>query len=413
MRRLLLSLSFTLAIALVLLQFPNSIYTVMRDAVLSVAAVGSLSSQEAYGARLGEQVHAVVNNIHARVNNSQITHVDVLTIMCMESAGRVGDVQPIVSSAGARGVTQVMPDTLAYYARTNKGGFYLDDRPDLLHSDSRFAIEAGALIYNNHLMNYVPKYGPLTGRTVAAIAYNGGPGRVGLPKDRLPKETRDYAYRKLPECFNQIKRGVSPVNTTIWKAMVAKVWELTNGMMSLNGAPGIPSEVLAQSTVPQTSYNNPIQNITQRWWSSPKGRELQESMSTQPQTVAPIYNSIAPQEPQREQSWVERIFNTKEIPSNNKTKIITKAASSLECNTTPRGVRLKWSCPSASTVTKGYAPDNKRFNTHGANIGSIHAIGAPEGEYKIVCIQSHRVLSEATCNAVIDESTNKSLDIIN
>jgi hypothetical protein len=397
MKQVFLFTSLTLALGLLILQLPNSVYTAMSNAVLSVAAGGALSdlsTEQEYGERLGIEVDAAVNNIHARIPNSEITHADVLTVMCMESAGLIGRRETITSGAGARGMTQVMPETLAYYANGDIGGFYLDNRPDLLYSDSRFSIEAGALIFNHHLMNYVPRYGPLNGRTVAAIAYNGGPGRVGLPKSRLPRETRDYAYNKLPNCFNQIRRGTSPVNSTIWRAMVSKVWELTDGKMSLDGAPGVPSDVMSQSTTPASTISR-VQEIAQRWWESPQARNIQRP-GPPPQTVqragqyAPqVHNTNNDQDDR--QSWLDRlIYRDRQLTK--------EEVSSIECKATDRGVKIKWSCPSGSTITKGYAPDGQRFDTNGANTGAIHAIDAPSGEYKIVCVQSHKVLSKATCN---------------
>ena len=76
-------------------------------------------------------------------------------------------------------------------------------------------------------------------------------------------------------------------------------------------------------------------------------------------------------------------------------KNIDSVTATLTCNTTSKGVELKWLCPIGATASKGYAPKGV-FNTHGANIGNIETANVP-GEYKIVCTKIDRVLAEATC----------------
>ena len=405
MKNVVLASSLTLALSLLFIQMPQSLQSVMLSAVNNIAAVG-VQSQQALGERLGNEIHAVVNNIHARVPNAQITHADVLAIMCMESGGQIGTRDNITSGAGARGITQVMPATLADYARSNKGGFYLDNRPDLLYRDTRFSIEAGALIFNDHLMKYVPRYGPINGRTVAAIAYNGGPGRVGLPKSRLPKETRDYAYTKLPNCFNPVKSGRSPINNTLWKAMVARVAALTGGRMSLGGAAGVPSDIPSQAAAP-SRVTDQVQNLAQQWWSSYRGNQVQQQAPIVPlrQPAYPQYkqrpannsNRGPLQTPTSDQgpSWLNRYRGESHRQRSVSSTSSNKAT--LTCEPTGRGVKIKWSCPSITTAAKGYAPKGNRFNTHGANVGAIEALNAPNGVYKIICAQSDKVLAEATC----------------
>ncbi len=403
MKNIVLASSLTLALSLLFIQMPQPLQGVMRSAINNIAAAG-IQSQQALGERLGDEIHAVVNNIHARVPNAQITHADVLAIMCMESGGQIGTRQNITSGAGARGITQVMPATLADYARTKKGGFYLDNRPDLLYRDTRFSIEAGALIFNDHLMKYVPRYGPINGRTVAAIAYNGGPGRVGLPKSRLPKETRDYAYSKLPSCFNPVKNGVSPINNTLWKAMVARVAVLTEGRMSLGGAAGVPSDIPSQSTA-ATRVTDQVQNLAQQWWGSYRGKQVQQQVPVSPirqsaytqysQKSNNSYRAPQPSSSRGESNWLDKYRGDSQQGKVIKNDGFSKAT--LQCEPTGRGIKLKWACPSVTTAAKGYAPKGNRFNTHGANVGAIEAINAPSGMYKIICAQSDKVVAEATC----------------
>ena len=188
-----------------------------------------MPSWQEYADYLAKVVDDSINSIHATVPNSKITHADVLAIMCMEQQSLNISKN---SSAGARGLTQVMPSTFDLYARANKDGFQDFVRrtacnPAKLSFDARCSIEAGARIFNSLLIRYNGD------RTKAAIAYNGGPGRVG--KSRLPKETYDYAFRKLPACLNPIVSGKSPVANRIWKRLVQKVGELTGGRFALQG----------------------------------------------------------------------------------------------------------------------------------------------------------------------------------
>jgi len=408
MRQLLLSGSLVIASGLFILQLPSSILMTMKD-TLMLAAVGDMSMRS-YGVKLGIEVDEVVKNIHARINGAKITHADILTIMCMESAGLIGRRDVITSSAGARGMTQVMPGTLAYYARNHAGGFYLPNRPDLLYSDSRYSIEAGALIFNHHLMNYIPRHGELGGRRMAAIAYNGGPGRVRLPKERLPKETRDYAYKKLPHCYNRVKRGESPVDTSIWTVMVAKVVELTGGKMSLGGSAGVMSDIPSLQTPITNTINNPIERAAQEWWGSPAGRQVQQAQQqVPPQRMRQADGVISEQRNpvsrrdndavNREQaSWIERfIYKRDDQPLESKFK----------CTRINGKIKLQWSCPSGTTVSRGYTPSGGTFDTHGASAGLINIVSDVMGTYQLMCIQGHKVLAESDCEVTEDNKPSK------
>ncbi len=361
-----------------------------------LASLGSiLPSQSSYGRDLGIIVDRVVKNIHARIPNAEITHADILTIMCMESAGLVGRRQNIRSSAGARGLTQVMPDTLRYYSRSNVGGFYLPNRPDLLYSDSRFSIEAGALIFNHHLMNYVPRNGNIRGRTIAAIAYNGGPGRVGLPSNRLPRETYNYAYQKLPNCFNKIIRGQSPVNTTIWEAMVAKVVELTGGRLAAD-VRGALSDIESIRTAPREVDR--VSSLGRSWWQSAQGRQVSQQ-SEQRAAFAPRGSD----------SWIDKLFNNYNSAKDNTTEAKKPDSNAIKKNI-PKAkifcerrsvdtVYIKWSCPKGTTISSGLGTGGVKFDTGGAGAGAVNSDYVSGAEYTVKCFKGHQLYAKSKCSS--------------
>ncbi len=215
----------------------------------------ALTTPQEYADYLAKTVDDVVSTIHATVPGAEIDHSDVLAIMCMEQQSlNIG----IDSSAGAKGLTQVMPGTFNGYVRQNIQGFGNFARAtgctaEKLATDVRCSIEAGARIFNELLMRYNGD------RTKAAIAYNAGPGRVGSAT--LPKETQDYAYRKLPACKNPIVEGRSPVANEIWQRLVQRVKEITGGKFSISG---IAKVVLYQAG------NQPFDSFTYGQTSKPK-----------------------------------------------------------------------------------------------------------------------------------------------
>lgn len=221
MRRQIITLSLLVTAVLVVGTFSQERVMHLQGSHMQVgaSAASDLGTEEDYGRRLGSLVLSVVGEIRSRVPHAEITYTDILAIMCAESGALIRTGRNITSHAGARGLTQVMPSTLKYYAESRAGGFYLPYQPEKLYSNPWYSITAGGLIFNHHLMNYDGD------RTKAAIAYNGGPGRVGKAISSLPSETRHYAYTKFPACYNKIISGVSPVNTALWRAMIAFVVE--------------------------------------------------------------------------------------------------------------------------------------------------------------------------------------------
>ncbi len=194
---------------------------------LPVFIWAQMMSPTQYADYLAKTIDDVVKSIHATVPNSKITHADILAILCMEQQSlNIGK----ASNKGAQGLTQVMPQTFNDYLRKNIGGFayFVQStgcKVEDLSRDVRCSIEAGARIFNYYLIKYNGD------RTKAAIAYNGGPGRVNSSK--LPKETYEYAFLKLPACLNPTINGREPVGTVIWKRLVQKVKEITGGKMAL------------------------------------------------------------------------------------------------------------------------------------------------------------------------------------
>ncbi len=400
MRNAILTTSLVIAVIMFVLQFPT-------DTLLSPArSLGLvLQSQASYGEHVAVVIDKVVKNIHARIPNAEITHADVLTIMCMESAGLLGRRQTITSGAGARGVTQVMPATLRYYASSHVGGFYLPNRPDLLYDDLRYSIEAGALIYNHHLMNYVPRYGNTRGRTKAAIAYNGGPGRVNSRS--LPRETYNYAYRKLPNCFNKIIRGQSPVNTSIWKSMMAKTVQITGGRL-LGRVNGVASAIPSINTAPRlvdkiTASNN-------QWWQSSAGRRVAQSQLLAPGGYNNSTNSVDDSRT-RKVNWLKSLFNNSvarstngnDIKKHNTSQSTNKNISKypkakISCQRRKELVRVKWTCPTGTTISRGTATKGVEFDTGGANVGVVVFKNIDKSEYILQCLKGHKLYARSRCS---------------
>jgi hypothetical protein len=187
-------------------------------------------------------------------------------------------------SAGAKGLTQVMPSTFAgYYSKNIQGFTDFANRTNCnatnLSSDVRCSIEAGARIFNKLLMDYGGD------RTKAAIAYNGGPKRVN--SSNLPKETYDYAYKKLPACKNPIVKGQSPVANQIWQRLVGRVGEITGGKFALNGvAKLVPylagSQPFSSFTNPFNSGQNSIFDSLGSWFKNLTGQGSSGNSSGRP-----------------------------------------------------------------------------------------------------------------------------------
>tara|TARA_B100000508_G_scaffold78050_1_gene60667 strand:- start:4046 stop:5638 length:1593 start_codon:yes stop_codon:yes gene_type:complete len=223
------------------------------------ASTASLTSGSAYGEQLGKTVDDVVNTILATVPEALITHADVLTVMCMEQGGANPNLRTtITSGAGAKGLTQVMPGTFAQYKQTGRGGFrYLGCSYSEIQTNPRCAIESGARIFNDLLMRYDGN------RTTAARAYNGGPGRA---YGNLPAETRNYAYNKLPQCWNTILAGKSPVASSVWRAMIQEVSALTNGTFKLSGEGTlVPLEASGWTNVASNPQQR-LQDLARGWF---------------------------------------------------------------------------------------------------------------------------------------------------
>ena len=139
-----------------------------------------------------------------------------------------------VSSAGARGLMQLMPGT----ARETSGKIAMAYRPDALTVDTDYNIALGAT-YIERMLTYFGGSYPL-----AIAAYNGGPGNVnkwlkayGDPRtgsidmmewiEKIPlSETRDYVYRVLENAvmYDHLHpekarvRSATPLTTYLGKA---------------------------------------------------------------------------------------------------------------------------------------------------------------------------------------------------
>ncbi len=184
----------------------------------------ALTSAKDYADYLAKTVDDVVKTIHATHPDSYLTHLDVLTIMCIEQRGlTIGR----DSHVGAKGLTQVMPNTFNIYVKQNILGFAdfakkTNCTAANLSSDVRCSIEAGARIFDHLLTMFNGD------RTRAAWGYNAGPGAV--KKGKLPSETQRYIYREFPYCQNAILNGQSPAKSgvakEIWSELIAKSKEL-------------------------------------------------------------------------------------------------------------------------------------------------------------------------------------------
>jgi hypothetical protein len=125
--------------------------------------------------------------------------------MSQESAGFSPDViaGSRLSSAGARGIAQFMPGTAAGVAK--KLGVTLDQ----FWADPNLQLK-GAAMEDSGYSNWRD----------ALVAYNAGPGRVGLPNSQLPGETQSYLQDILgntpgntPVAAPQVNVNVSMNNT--------------------------------------------------------------------------------------------------------------------------------------------------------------------------------------------------------
>ena len=194
--------------------------------LLSFSEVFALTSTKDYADYLAKTVDDVVKTIHATHPDSYLTHLDVLTIMCVEQRGlAIGQ----DSHAGAKGLTQVMPNTFDLYVKQNILGFAdfakkTNCTAAKLSSDVRCSIEAGARIFDHLLTMFNGD------RTRAAWGYNAGPGAV--KKGKLPSETRNYIYKAFPYCQNAILNGQSPAKSgaarEIWSELIAKSKEFAH-----------------------------------------------------------------------------------------------------------------------------------------------------------------------------------------
>lgn len=105
----------------------------------------------------------------------------IRAVMAAESGGRtmLGENQPIVSSAGAMGLMQLMPDTY----RDMRVAYGLGKDPQDPHDN----IFAGTAFLHRLFVSY--------GFPAMFSAYNDGPGNLEfrlLHRELLPRETRDY-----------------------------------------------------------------------------------------------------------------------------------------------------------------------------------------------------------------------------
>lgn len=104
------------------------------------------------------------------------------------------------SSAGAKGMLQFIDSTAAGVAERMRDAGVATYSMAQIQTDANAAIMAGAF----HLQELIDKYGNLTD---ALIAYNAGPGKVGLPFEQLPQETQDYVTKALP-AIKALTRGL-------------------------------------------------------------------------------------------------------------------------------------------------------------------------------------------------------------
>ncbi len=205
------------------------IVIVFSFCAFAIAHASSLTAD--YGRHLAQVVDDTVKSIHATESKSFITHADILALMCVEQRSlRIGNNSPV----GARGLTQVMPNTFKDYYRRNRHGFRdfvnrTNCSIQALSQDPRCSIEAGARIFDDLLVRYDGD------RNKAAGAYHGGPGAViSKTKYKGPKTTK-YANEWFPSCFRKVVNNKTPEPNEVWSALVSATAELTDGTFGTQG----------------------------------------------------------------------------------------------------------------------------------------------------------------------------------
>ncbi len=406
MKKAILSTSLILAAFAFVLQLPMS--DIAMRAQGQLAAVLSPSD---YGTKLGQTVHEVVLSIHKADEHygrpKLITHAHVMAVMCQENPKlniAVNNGQGF-SRGNQEGLTQVIDATAkrllngkaasgrCTYINQLEKGICSDIRARV--SNPRCSIELGSCYFNEKLQQ-------AGGDSMRAyVGYNTGSVKSSPSKaNGLTDFVRGY---------NAIAKGglcaKARSNISVWKAMWQRIAELTNGQFKTDGAEHIMTSTAGWPTSPDSIPT--VKNIGNTWWKSITGQQVAQSQ-TQPQsstsTQQPTTAQQSAQSPlgQSNASWLDRLLGN---TSNTTTTTVTPVAT-LTCGAVASKVQLRWSCPSGTTVSRGFGTLGASFDTHGAGAGAVSSDPVSGAEYIVQCIKEHQLLAEAKCTAPIVESVD-------
>ncbi len=407
MRRIALFFCFFVALTLLALQLPLGNF--VKYANDQFAAV--LMSREEYGARLGVTVDEVVKSIRYQDKKngekSYITHRHIMALMCQENPWlniRINNRQGF-SRGGQEGLTQVIDATAwrllnsprfergrCLYVRNLENGVCADLRARV--NNPRCSIELGACYYNEKLKQARgnPYY--------AFVGYNTGSIYKAYKANGLSSFVRGY---------NALASGKlcakARANPQTWIAMYKKIYELTGGTFKTDDAEHIPVSSMNWPKDP-SKWPTP-RNIAQSWWDSPAGRAVAQSLGRgvdeydrERQRQEEEARRLAEQRNREEERrrWLDSLFGKNKYDN-------MKAKAFLSCDLNTDGtVVLRWSCPSGTTMSKGFGVNGSGFDTSGAGAGMVISDVYGDEEYVLQCLRGYEIYAEQRCTISADDN---------
>ena len=430
MKRAVLSISLIIAVFAFVLQLP------IGDIAMRVGGqLAAVLSRADYGAKLGVTIDEVVKSLRYQDkkngHRSYITHRHIMAMMCQENPKlniRINNGQGF-SRGNQEGLTQVIDKTargLLYgkmaggrcrYVARLENGVCADLRARV--NNPRCSIELGACYLNDKLKQargnpYLAFVGYNTGSIRKTGAVNGGSafnrGYDALSRGKLCAKAR--------------------ANPQTWSAMYKKIAELTGGTFKTGDAEHIP---ISSMNWPKNASKWPTpRSIGKSWWNSPAGRTISKAFGGQPQPQpqqppqqsqkqmsSPQGQASQGQAPSQQSGSLGGTQGTVENPTITSTDdnenrksddieptygsidggtVTENAKASITCKEDGQNVKISWSCPSSTTVSRGIATKGWHFNTHGAGAGVVKLPIMFGAEYTVQCISGHKIVSTDNCS---------------
>jgi hypothetical protein len=153
--------------------------------------------------------------------------------------------------------------------------------------------------------------------------------------------------------------------------------------------------------------NATVKSIGQKWWDSLTGKSVakpqSQQQSAQKATTPTSQNSRQNAQTQKSSSWLDDLLG-KNTATNPLTAAQPKAE--LTCDEVGGKVQLRWSCPTGTTVSRGFGTLDATFDTHGAGAGIVSVQPVFGAEYILQCLKGHQLHAEAKCVVPVFETVD-------